>query len=120
MVRPGTRLGLRGTATLGQVFLYATGPALGVYSTELFATSARACSVGLVAAISSLGGVGGLVATGALASRIGTLAPALGVLAGGPAILVVLLLVAYPETAGVTLEELAPDHQPRRTRPLGL
>jgi MFS family permease len=95
-------------ATFGQFFLYATAPVLGVYGAELFATSARARSAGLVAASAAIGGVCGLLAAGVLADHIGTLAPALGVLAIGPLLLVVLLIVAYPETAGITLEELVP------------
>jgi MFS family permease len=97
-----------GNAIAAQFFGYATAPALGVYSAELFASSRRARSAGLVALASSVGGVSGLVATGALAARIGTLAPALGILATGPTVLVALLLVAYPETAGVALEDLTP------------
>ena len=95
-------------ATAGQFFLYATAPVLGVYGAELFATSTRARSAGLVAASSAVGGVCGLLAAGSLAASIGTLAPALGVLAVGPLLLVVLLIVAYPETAGIALEELTP------------
>jgi MFS family permease len=101
-----------GAAVASQFFFYATAPALGVYGAELFATSSRARSAGLVAAASALGGVAGLLATGALGGAIGTLAPALAVLAVGPVLLVVLLVVAYPETAGVSLEELAPERTP--------
>jgi MFS family permease len=101
--------------TSGQFFLYATAPVLGVYGAELFATTSRARSAGLVAASSSVGGVSGLLAVGALAGHFGTLGPALGVLAAGPALLVLLLIVAYPETAGVSLEDLAPPpHGPGR------
>ena len=70
--------------TASQFFLYATAPVLGVYGAELFATSSRARSAGLVAAASSVGGVSGLLAVGALAGHFGTLGPALGVLAVGP------------------------------------
>src|SRR5262249_47291628 len=65
-----------GTATVAQFCFYATGPALGVYGAELFATPVRARSAGLVAASSAVGGVLGLLATGALSAGIGTLAPA--------------------------------------------
>jgi MFS family permease len=95
-------------ATAAQFFLYATAPVLGVYGAELFATSTRARSAGLVAASSSVGGVAGLLAVGALAAHFGTLAPALATLAVGPLLLVVLLLYGYPETAGMPLEDLAP------------
>lgn len=99
-----------------QFFMYATGPALGVYGAELFTTSARARSAGLVAAFSAIGGVVGTVATGALAGGMGTLAPALGVMAAGPLVLVVLLVVAYPETAEAELEELSRSESQSPTR----
>ena len=98
--------------TSSQFFLYATAPVLGVYGAELFATRTRARSAGLVAASSSVGGVSGLLAVGALADRLGTLGPALAVMAIGPLLLVALLLVAYPETAGTALEDLAPEAAP--------
>jgi MFS family permease len=94
------------STTASQFFFYATAPALGVYGVELFATSTRARSAGLVAAAAAIGAVAGLLATGALDDTLGTLAPALGVLAVGPILLVVLLVVAYPESSGVALEEL--------------
>lgn len=95
--------------TSGQFFLYATAPVLGVYGAELFATASRARSAGLVAASSSVGGVLGLLAVGALGGHFGSLGPALAALAVGPLLLVVLLIVAYPETAGIALEDLAPS-----------
>jgi MFS family permease len=101
--------------TSSQFFLYATAPVLGVYGAELFATTSRARSAGLVAASSSVGGVSGLLAAGALGAHFGTLGPALGALAIGPLLLVLLLLVGYPESAGVDLEQLAPA--PHRTTP---
>jgi MFS family permease len=99
-------------ATASQFFLAATAPVLAVYGAELFATKSRARSAGLVAASSSVGGVSGLLAVGALAGRFGTLGPALGVVAVGPILLVLLLVVAYPETAGAALEDLAPPARP--------
>jgi MFS family permease len=95
--------------TASQFFLYATAPVIGVYGAELFATRSRARSAGLVAAASSVGGVTGLLAAGGLARHLGALGPALGVLAVGPLLLVLLLLSAYPETAGIELEDLAPS-----------
>lgn len=95
------------SATAGQFFLYATVPVLGVYGAELFATRNRARDAGFVSAASSGGAVAGLLAMGWLASRMGSLAPALGLLAIGPAVLVVLLVRAYPESARASLEGLA-------------
>lgn len=99
-------------AIVAQFFLYATGPALGVYGAELFATASRARSAGLVAAAGALGGVIGTVATGAIAHGHRPLGPALALLSVGPLVLIVLLVVAYPETAAVELEALTPASEP--------
>lgn len=88
---------------------YAVAPALGVYGPELFPTWQRSRSTGLVGLAYAAGGVVGLVAAGALSDRFGTFAPAFAVLAIGPAILVALIIWAYPETAQRTLEELNPE-----------
>lgn len=96
-----------GATTVSQFFLCATVPVLGVYGAELFATRARARSAGLVAAASAVGGVTGLLAAGWLYARVGTLAPALAVLAAGPLVLAVMLALAYPESAGAPLDELS-------------
>ena len=87
----------------------ATGPAIGVYGPELFPTSLRSRATGIIGILYAAGGVGGLIATGVLASAIGTLAPAFAILAIGPAALVVLIAVAYPETAGRELEDINPE-----------
>jgi predicted MFS family arabinose efflux permease len=87
---------------------YAVGPALAIYGPELFPTSLRSRSAGVIAAVYAAGGVVGLVATGVLSSHFGSLGPAFAVLAFGPALLVVLIIRAYPETAGVELEDLNP------------
>jgi putative MFS transporter len=92
---------------------YAVAPALGVYGPELFPTWQRSRSTGVVAAAYAAGGVVGLVSAGALSDRFGTFAPTFAVLAIGPAILVVLIVRAYPETAGRPLEELNPEDQAR-------
>jgi MFS family permease len=88
---------------------YAVAPALGVYGPELFPTATRSRAAGVVAASYAAGGVVGLVATGLLSSTFSTLAPAFAILAVGPAVLVVLIVFAYPETAGVELEDLNPS-----------
>ena len=97
------------SATASQFFLYAAAPVLGVYGAELFATKAMARSAGLVSAASSVGAVAGLVLMGWWASKMGSFAPALALLAAGPAVLLVLLLLAYPESAGGNLDDLSAD-----------
>jgi MFS family permease len=106
-------------ATGAQFFFYASTPVLGVYGAELFATASRARSAGMVAAASAVGGVAGLLAAGAMAGggpgllsgaghAVGAagLGRALAVLALGPVLLVALLVRAYPETAGRSLEDI--------------
>jgi MFS family permease len=88
---------------------YAATPALGVYGPEMFPTSMRSRSAGVVAAAYAAGGVVGLVATGLLSSLFGTFAPAFAVLSVGPLLLVVLIIWAYPETARLELEEINPQ-----------
>ena len=50
----------------------------------------------------------GLLSAGWLADRLGGLGPAIAALAIGPAILIVIVLTLYPETANRHLEELNP------------
>ncbi|MBA2437322.1 MAG: MFS transporter [Acidimicrobiia bacterium] len=99
-------------SVVGSVVGGAVLPALGVYGPELFPTSLRGRANGLVGVLGVLGSVGGLLGAGALADRLGGLGPALTVLALGPALLVVLVAVAYPETAQRELEELNPEDRP--------
>ena len=88
---------------------YGVAPAIGVYGPELFPTSLRSRAAGIIGILFAAGGVVGLVLTGLLSSAIGTLAPAFAILALGPAVLVVLIVVAYPETAGRELEDINPE-----------
>ncbi|MDP9418851.1 MAG: hypothetical protein M3P53_01630, partial [Actinomycetota bacterium] len=76
---------------------------------ELFPTSQRGRANALVALLGVLGSVTGLLSAGQLSERLGGLGPALGLLALGPAVLVVLVVLAYPETAHRELEELNPE-----------
>ena len=86
-----------------------TVPALGVYGPELFPTSLRGKANGVIGGLGRIGSVIGLVSIGYLATSFGGLAPALLVLSSGPAIVALLVLLAYPETARLELEELNPE-----------
>ncbi|HLY82212.1 MAG TPA: MFS transporter [Acidimicrobiales bacterium] len=88
---------------------YGVAPAIAVYGPELFPTALRSRATGTIGILYAAGGVAGLVATGFLSSALGSLAAAFAVLAVGPAAMVVLILVAYPETAGRVLEDLNPE-----------
>lgn len=97
----------------GAIVGAATVPALGVYGPELFPTSLRGRVNGIIAILGVTGSVVGLLAAGVLSDRWGGLGPALALLAVGPALMAVLVLVAYPETAHRELEELNPEDRDR-------
>jgi MFS family permease len=90
----------------------ATLPALGVYGPELFPTRLRGRANGLIVMASTAGAVTGLLLAGVLSDALGGLGAALALLSIGPAVLVVLVLTRYPETAHLELEELNPEDAP--------
>jgi MFS family permease len=83
-------------------------PALAVYGPELFPTDARGMANGLINVFSVGGSAVGLALVGWLADRTSGLGTAMAAMAIGPAIVVVLILLFFPETASVELEELNP------------
>jgi MFS family permease len=93
----------------GAVVGAAAVPALGVYGPELFATTARGRANGLITVLGVLGSALGLIVVGTLSDRSGGIGAAMPFVAIGPALLAVLIVVAYPETAHHTLEELNPE-----------
>ncbi len=99
-------------ATVGTVVSAAAIPALGVYGPELFPTGLRGRANGLVAVSSLLGSATGLILCGVLSDRFGRIGPAMSILSVGPFLLAVLVLAAYPETAGRELEDLNPEDRP--------
>jgi MFS family permease len=94
---------------LGAVIVDAQIPALAVYGPELFPTSLRGRANGIITITSLAGSAVGLAAAGVLADRFGRIGPALALLSLGPLLLAVLVIVAYPETAGRELEEINPE-----------
>ncbi|MEO7427791.1 MAG: MFS transporter [Acidimicrobiales bacterium] len=101
-----------GLSVMGAIVGAATVPALGVYGPELFPTSLRGRANGIIAILGVAGSVMGLLVAGYLSDRWGGLGPALALLAVGPALMAILVLVAYPETAHRELEELNPEDVP--------
>jgi putative MFS transporter len=83
-------------------------PALAVYGPELFPTELRGRANGGLQVVGVAGSSAGLLCAGWLADRVGGLGQAIALLAIGPAILVVLVLTLFPETARRELEELNP------------
>lgn len=99
-------------SVFGAVIGAATVPALGVYGPELFPTSLRGRANGIISILGVTGSVIGLLTAGYLSDRWDGLGPALAVLAVGPALMAVLVIALYPETAHRELEELNPEDRP--------
>jgi MFS family permease len=96
-------------SVVGSIVGAVTVPALGVYGPELFPTSLRGRANGIISGLGRVGSVLGLVIIALLVRDGEPLAPIIALLAIGPAILAVLVLVAYPETAHRELEDLNPE-----------
>lgn len=103
---------------IGLIVGAATVPALGVYGPELFGTRSRGTANGIVTIAGVLGSTVGLLAASALSDNIG-LGKALAVFAAGPAIVAMLVLLAYPETAHLELEAINPGDAPGGTSAAG-
>ena len=98
-------------SVMGAVLGAMVVPALGVYGPELFPTSLRGRANGIITIVGVGGSVIGLLVAGVLSDRWNGLGPALSVLALGPLLMAILVLVAYPETAHRELEEINPEDQ---------
>lgn len=96
-------------AAAGSIVGAATVPALGVYGPELFPTSARGKANGIITLVGVVGSAVGLLLVGQLSDWWGEIGPAIALVGVGPAILAVLILTRYPETAHRELEELNPE-----------
>ena len=105
-----TRGGLMWAASaVSTMFAAAIVPAFGIYGPELFPTGLRGQANALIQGFSRVGSVVGLLVVGRLADNFGSYGPAMAVVAVGPLALIVLILVAFPETAHLELEELNPE-----------
>jgi MFS family permease len=96
-------------SVVGAIVGALTVPALGVYGPELFPTSLRGRANGVITGLGRIGSVVGLIVIAVLVKDDRPLAPIMALLAIGPLLLAVLVLVAYPETAHRELEELNPE-----------
>jgi MFS family permease len=106
-------------ATLGALLMAPLDPIAKVYGPELFPTSLRAKAAGIIATTAMVGSVVGLTAAGALRDGFGSFAPAMALLALGPAATAVLVLAKFPETARRELEDLNPEDRIPGADPAG-
>ncbi len=84
-------------------------PAMAVYRTELFPTGNRTRAAGIITALALTGGIGGLVGTGQLVDRGWSYGSAIALMGLAQAIVTVIVITSYPETAHRELEELNPE-----------
>ena len=99
-------------SVVGSIVGAATVPALSVYGPELFPTSLRGRANGVISGLGRVGSVLGLLVLALIIGRQDELAPVIAVLALGPALVVILIVAAYPETAHRELEDLNPEDRP--------
>jgi MFS family permease len=107
-------------SVLGSVVGAMAVPALGVYGPELFPTRARGWANGVINLAAVIGSALGLYLAGKLSTGLGGLGPAMAVLAIGGVVVVVLVVLWYPETVALELEDLNPDDSPLARELLGL
>jgi MFS family permease len=88
-----------------------TVPALGVYRPELFPTALRGKAAGILELIAVCGSATGLIFVGRLADRWGSYAGPIAIAAIASLAVAVLVVVAFPETAHRSLEELNPEDE---------
>jgi MFS family permease len=96
-------------ALVGGTVASAAYPALAVYRAELFPTGNRGRAASLILASALVGGSIGLLLAGWLLDRGASYGQTMGLLLVGPAVVAVLVLATYPETAHRELEELNPE-----------
>lgn len=94
---------------LGGVLGALAVPALAVYGPELFGTHNRGRTNGAIVTLGVLGSALGLFFVGEFSDRVSEVGPAIAILAAGPLIVAWLILVRFPETAGLELEEINPE-----------
>lgn len=105
-------------SVVGAVLGAAVVPALGVYGPELFPTNLRGRANSMITLLGVLGAVIGLQAVGRLSDHYDSFGPAMVIVSIGPAILAVLVLLFYPETAHRELEEINPEDAVLRSIPI--
>jgi MFS family permease len=102
-------LGMWVAALLGGIVAAAMVPALTVYGPELFPTSLRGRTNGIVSMTAMGGSVVGLVAAGRLEESLGSFGRTMSLLAVAPVLMAVIVLLFFPETARRELEEINPE-----------
>ena len=90
------------------IFAAAMVPIMGVYGPELFATSQRGRSYGILTVIGVAGGALGLLLVGQLAERWDSFGQVFAIFSVAPLAVIALVFFMFPETARKELETLNP------------
>jgi putative MFS transporter len=99
---------------IGMIFtLLGSEVTLAAYGAEMFPTSHRSTASGARSLVATLGGVTGLALVSFLYGLIGSTWVAISLLALCGFAVPLLLLLTFPETAGRSLEEIAPERTAR-------
>lgn len=101
-------------AIIGAIVAAAAYPSLAVYRTELFPTANRGRAAYWILTSALLGGSLSLLLTGALLNSGLSYGTVMLGLVVGPAIVSIIVLTTYPETAHRELEELNPQDAPKK------
>ncbi len=94
---------------VSSAFLAALVPAYGVYGPELFPTGSRGAANGVVTVVGLVGSGIGLLGVGWLAERWGSLGVPMAWAGVTPLLAAGVVLLLFPETAHVELEQLNPE-----------
>ncbi len=101
-------VGMWVAALCGAISFALAYPAMSVFRSELFPTAHRNIASAFITTASLIGGSVGLLLCGTFIDRGSSYGAVMSVLAIGPILVAVLVLVMYPETAHRELEELNP------------
>ena len=102
-------MGMWIAAAGGSVLIALAYPAMAVYRAELFPTQRRGRAASIITASSLMGGSIGLIAGGIMVDHGLSYGNMMAILAIGPLLVGLIVLVSYPETAHRELEELNPQ-----------
>jgi MFS family permease len=101
---------LLGPLWVAMIFtLLGANVSISTYSAELFPTSYRATATGIRSIMATLGGVCGLAMEGVVYTALGSHWHAISLLALAFCLTPLIVAVAFPETSGRALEEIAPE-----------
>ncbi|MBJ69169.1 MAG: hypothetical protein CL463_04625 [Acidimicrobiaceae bacterium] len=109
-------VGMWFTAMIAGIISAGAGPSLGVYGAEMFSTGRRGQSNGAISIFAVLGSACGLLLIGDFSERFGSFGKAFSLLSICPILVVILVLVFFPESRNRELEDLNPEDLPSNRR----